>query len=299
MRITCRAPLRIDLAGAWTDVPEFSVSAGGAVVNAAIDHHVEGTLETRDLPRPGEDGIRICYHSALPSGAGLGGSAALNVCWLALVGAVQESAEAWRADLAEKAFYLEQLLGIKGGRQDQYASALGGINFLRFDESVRVERLEIPPAMVAELESRLVLCFSGSSRLSSRIHENVWTAFERGIPQTVHALHSLRDGAYAMRDALVSGDLDSVGRIIEESWENQKALDDSVTNDRITELFESALSAGALSGKACGAGGGGCLLFFADSGKQAEVGAALSASGAAVIPFRFDFEGVKMERQDT
>ena len=101
-----------------------------------------------------------------------------------------------------------------------------------------------------------------------------------------------------MREALLSGDLDAFGRLIGESWESQKALDDSVTNARMEELFDAARSAGAASGKACGAGGGGCLLFFAESGKQLSVSNALDSKGARVIPFKFEFDGLKVERQD-
>ena len=297
MVITSRAPVRIDFAGAWTDVPFFARGAGGAVVNAAIDRYVEGRLEIQEDPVAGEEGIHVSYRSALPSGSGLGTSAALNVCWLSLVESQLDSGQEYRERIAELAFKLEELLGILGGKQDQYASALGGINFLRFGESLEIERLALPDSLVTELESRLVLCYTGKSRLSSRIHENVWGAFRRGVPETVNALYALRDGAVEMRERLLSGDAERFGELIGESWRNQKALDSSVTNEQIEQLFETAHEAGAISGKACGAGGGGCLLFFTQPGKQRSVSQAVSNAGARVIPFQFEFEGLKIERQ--
>ena len=115
MIVTSRVPLRIDLAGAWTDVPIFARVHAGAVVNAAINQYVEGRLESQSNPDAGQPGIRISYESSLPSGAGLGGSAALNVCWLSLISTIHESDPQWRRELAEKAFDLEKLLGIVGG----------------------------------------------------------------------------------------------------------------------------------------------------------------------------------------
>lgn len=294
MIITSRAPVRIDFAGAWTDVPVFARGAGGAVVNASINRFVEGRLEVGD--RPGVEGIRVSYQCDLPAGSGLGTSAALNVCWLGLIESQIAPTQEHRERIAELAFQLEEMLGILGGKQDQYAAALGGINFLQFGEEVAVERLDVPASMVQEMERRLVLCYTGKSRLSGSIHENVWCAFRRGMPETVNALYALRDGAVMMREALLGGRIDQFGALLGESWRHQKALDPSVTNEQIEVLFREALEAGALHGKACGAGGGGCLLFYVAQGRESAVSDALARAGARVIPFRFEFEGLRMER---
>src|SRR5438270_8001459 len=144
MIITSRAPVRIDFAGAWTDVNIFARGAGGAVVNASIDRYVEGRLEVREDPGKGEEGIRVSYHSDLPSGSGLGTSAALNVCWLSLVDSQINPSLEYKQRVAELAYQLEEMLGILGGKQDQYASSLGGFNYLTFGENVEAERLEVP-----------------------------------------------------------------------------------------------------------------------------------------------------------
>ncbi len=310
MRITSRAPVRIDFAGGWTDVGIFAQGAGGAVVNAAINHYVTGTLEARSadeplamslpsapgMAEPGGEGLRVAYQSDLPSGSGLGTSSALNVIWLSLIRSQIDSDED-RAHLAELAYQLESMLGILGGKQDQYAAAFGGFNSMTFGETVHVERLAIAPETVEELERRLVLCYTGKQRLSGSIHENVWGAFRRGVPATVNALYALRECAHRARTALLNGNVEELTQIMSDNWRHQCELDASVTNPQISGLFETALEAGAMGGKACGAGGGGCLLFCAQSGRQSAISDALAAAGAHIIPFQFDHTGLQVTRE--
>ncbi len=300
MIVTSRAPVRVDFGGGWTDVDLFAanVAGGGVVLNAAIDKYVTGRLVRREegAGADAREGLDVQYGFDLPSGSGLGTSSALNVVWLSLIKNQMAAGDAGREQIAELAYRLEGLLGILGGKQDQYAAALGGFNLMTFDANgVAVERLDVDPAIVAELEARCVLCYTGRPRLSSGIHENVWGAFARGVPETVAALHALRDVARKMKPVLLAGDLEAFARLVGENWEHQKALDPSVTNEQINTLFDAA---GALGGKACGAGGGGCLLFLAALGRQQAVADALTTHGARVIPFRFAFDGltVSVER---
>lgn len=293
MIITSRAPVRIDFAGGWTDVDIFAKGAGGAVLNAAIDKYVTGTLETREDPNGDSQGITISYQSELPVGSGLGTSSALNVVWLSLVKTKITDSED-RKQIACLAYELEAILGILGGKQDQYASALGGINFMTFGENVEVEPLNVPPNVIEELEDRLVLCYTGKSRLSGNIHENVWGAYRRGVPETVDALFTLRNVAFSMRYVLLSGRLDEFSELMNQNWAAQKKLDASITNDQIETLFEEAFKHGAVGGKACGAGGGGCVLFFSDSGRRAEVEQAIQKLGSHIIPFKFEFGGLQI-----
>lgn len=293
MIITSRAPVRIDFAGGWTDVDIFAKGAGGAVLNAAIDKYVTGTLETREDPNGDRQGITISYESELPVGSGLGTSSALNVVWLSLVKTKITNSED-RKKIASLAYELEAILGILGGKQDQYASALGGINFMAFGENVEVEPLSVPPNVIEELEERLVLCYTGKSRLSGNIHENVWGAYRRGVAETVDALFTLRNVAFSMRYVLLSGRLDEFAELMNENWAAQKKLDASITNDQIETLFEEAFKHGAVGGKACGAGGGGCVLFFAERDRRGEVEAAIEKLGSHIIPFKFEFGGLQI-----
>lgn len=311
MRITSRAPVRVDFAGGWTDVGLFAEGAGGMVVNAAINHYVTGTLEARSLAEPlamsqpsapgiappGGEGLRVAYQSDLPSGSGLGTSSALNVIWLSLIRSQIDSDED-RAHLAELAYQLESMLGILGGKQDQYAAAYGGFNSMTFGKTAHVERLAITPAMVEELERRLVLCYTGKQRLSGSIHDNVWGAFRRGVPATVNALYALRECAHQARTALLNADVDALAQIMSDNWRHQCQLDASITNPQMDGLFETAIQAGAQGGKACGAGGGGCLLFCAQPGRQFALSDALAAEGAHIIPFQFDHTGLQVTREE-
>jgi len=291
MKITAQAPVRVDLAGGWTDVHYFANREEGAVLNAAITHYVRG-----ELARAGGH-FQVSYHTDIPPGAGLGASAALNVVWLALVNAALGR---WpsREELAEQAYRLEELLGVTGGKQDQYAAALGGINLLRFQGgAVHVERLSLSEDTLRQLQGRLVLAYSGESRLSGDIHERVWKGYLSGEKKVAAALRRLRDIALEMREALVSGDLGSFGALLGENWRCQKDLHPSITNETVEGLFRAAEKAGAISGKACGAGGGGCLLFCCQEGAASRVCEALRGAGAQIIDLALDQDGLVVSRE--
>jgi len=294
--VTAQAPVRVDFGGGWTDVDMFAQGAGGIVVNATIDKYVTGRLEVLET---GEDaaareGLNVAYGFDLPSGSGLGTSSAMNVVWLSLIKS-RIATDEDRKQLAELAYQLETILGILGGKQDQYAAALGGFNHMTFGaDGVGVERIGVSPETVARLEGRSVLCYTGKPRLSGAIHENVWGAFRQGNPNTVQALYTLREVAEQMTPALRAGDLETFAALMARNWEAQKALDPSVTNAQIDGLFEAARAAGALGGKACGAGGGGCLLFVTRPGAQQAVAETLARHGARLIPFRFSFDGLTL-----
>jgi len=291
MVITSRAPVRIDFAGGWTDVDIFAKGAGGAVLNATIDKYVTGRLELHDFADDGREGITVSYNSDLPAGSGLGTSSALNVVWLSLVKSRVSGVEE-KKKIANLAYELEAILGILGGKQDQFASALGGFNFMLFNEDVQVERLDLAPDTISEMEERLVLCYTGKPRLSGNIHENVWGAYRQGKPETVNALYNLRNVAIRMKTVLLNGDLNEFPELLNQNWKHQKQLDPSITNEQIEELFEKAFKEGAIGGKACGAGGGGCVLFFAEKGRRAHVESVVEKLGSRTIPFRFEFEGL-------
>lgn len=294
MIVTSRAPVRVDFGGGWTDVDIFARGAGGVVLNATIDKYVTGTLEVQDKGEGAQarEGLDVHYGFDLPSGSGLGTSSALNVVWLSLIKS-QIASDEDRKKIAELAYQLEAILGILGGKQDQYAAALGGFNLMTFGENgVAVERLEVAPETIRALEERTVLCYTGKPRLSGSIHENVWGAFRAGNPATVSALYALRATALRMKPCLLEGDIDTFAQIIGENWVHQKALDPSVTNAEMEALFTAARAAGARGGKACGAGGGGCLLFITEPGRKGAVESALADLGARVIPFAFEFDGL-------
>ncbi|MGC4047070.1 MAG: hypothetical protein QM758_25015 [Armatimonas sp.] len=297
MTVRVQAPVRIDFGGAWTDVGIYANEHGGAVFNATIDQYALGTFEVRQRGEGVEarEGLSVNYGFDLPSGSGLGTSAALNVVWLALIGGgIREGRE--RGEIAEQAYRIEEVLGNLGGKQDQWASALGGFNLLRFSkDGVETQSISLSPETLEALQSRSVLVYTGTPRLSGRIHESVWGAYQSGRPETVAALHRLKEIALTMPGKLNAGDVDGFAALLAENWTCQKALYDSVTNPQIERLFTIAREAGAVGGKACGAGGGGCLYFISSEGKRDSLAAALATAGAREIPFRFEFDGLTVK----
>ena len=240
-------------------------------------------------------GFDLITQSTAPPGSGLGTSAAMGVALVGALGALKE-ATYLPYEYAELASTIERHeLGILGGKQDHYASALGGIHFMEFqDEEVKTSPLRVPAYIRYELEKNLVLCYTGQSRLSGNIHQNVKDAYESEEPSVREALETLKATAEATKTALMRGRLTEFGELLTENWNNQKKLHPSVTNEQIEHLFKVAMSNGAIGGKACGAGGGGCLLFYCEPTREHHVRQKLEEAGARIIDVNFDFEGLQM-----
>jgi D-glycero-alpha-D-manno-heptose-7-phosphate kinase len=332
-RAAAAAPVRLDFAGGWTDVPPFSAREGGVVINAAIGLFVHAELvpegrgfhlvaddlgQRLDLPDDAAlraDGLLALHKAALrmrgvappvtlrtradaPAGAGLGGSGALDVALIAAVAAAT-AAEGTAAppprEIAEAAWRLEAIeVGVPGGRQDQWAAALGGFNVMRFrDPHVVVEPLTLDPEFAAELARRTVLCYTGASRLSGDTIARVMGAYERGEGTVVGALHGLCEVAERMAGALAAADLAAVGSLLSANWRLQQALDARMSTPMMAGLEAALRGAGALGGKAAGSGAGGCMFFVAgdDVGPARE---AALAAGATLLPVRWEAAGVRL-----
>ncbi len=323
-----RAPLRIDLAGGWTDVAPYCRNAGGAVVAVAITLYAHVQVRPRrggvslhaldlgaavsarqatELRADGElallkaaarrlgpaAGFEVQTSSDAPPGSGLGGSGALGVALVAAFAAL-DGERPMPAEVALRAHRLEaEDAGIVGGKQDQYAAALGGLQFLEFgDPGVRATRLDPPPERLRELERHLVLCYTGASRLSADTHERVWRRYGEGDAAVARALDALRACAIQMRDAVGDGDVARVAAILARNWTAQRALADGMETEKMRELASAAAGAGAAGWKACGAGSGGCMVFAAKAGRALAVAEALRAAGGTVLRFAFDGAGV-------
>jgi len=187
------------------------------------------------------------------------------------------------------------VLGIIGGKQDQCASAVGGINVFEFTKGgIRSTPVGLSSARVKELESSLLLCYTGASRLSSRIHENVWGNFAKGHRDIIDALIRMRDSAYESKDALERGDFASFGRILTAQFECTKVIDNSISNRTLEDLF-SIVRDDIFGGKPCGAGGGGCVVFCCKGEKEKQSAEKkIIEAGFTVIDFSFDFHGLKV-----
>jgi D-glycero-alpha-D-manno-heptose-7-phosphate kinase len=229
-----------------------------------------------------------------PPGSGLGSSGALDV---AMSGVLDRARGLTREpmDLAEEGYQLEAVeAGFAGGRQDQYAAALGGFHRLDFGPAgVRAERLGLDPEFARELESRTVVCYTGVSRVSSRTIERVMGAYTRREPAVTGALEALVDVAHRMAEALLAADLARVGALLTENWARQQQLDKDIRTEPMARLEAAMSGAGILGGKAAGAGGGGSMFFLVRD--PAAAAAAAQQAGARVLRRSWAVQGVKVE----
>ena len=326
--IRASAPLRLDLAGGWSDVPPFSAMQGGAVVNVAIRlsataRWVPGgqgiRLVSRDLrqdlhgARLGEldqSGKLRLLRAALrvtpieppfsletdcdaPPGSGLGSSGAVDVALARVLTGARE-ADVSRKELAELARKAEaEVAGVAGGKQDQYAAAFGGFHLFEFqDPDVSVRPLQLDSDFASALARQTVLCYTGQSRVSGNTITRVMTAYAKGAPAVTAALLELKDLAYAMAEALVSADLERVAVLLSRNWLCQQALDLEMQTDLMKKLEVAAVNAGALGGKAAGAGAGGSMFFVMPDDPAPLVDAA-KRLGMMVLPVEWSWEGVR------
>ena len=199
--------------------------------------------------------------------------------------------------MAQLAYDIERNdVGIKGGRQDQWAAAFGGFNFMEFNgEEVVVTPLRLSEYLINELEYNLILCFTGS-RESQPIIDSQMESAKKNEAEPLAAMDQVKAIAYEMKKALLASDLDRFGEMLHEGWLQKKKMAKGITTPRIDELYEEARKAGAIGGKITGAGGGGHLLLYCPFNKRHIVRERLSALGTSVTDFRFDPVGMQTWR---
>ncbi len=321
------APVRLDFAGGWTDVPPFSARQGGTVVAAAIGLYARAEVrsgapgvrlaardlgESLDVPdashlgRAGplallSAGVRLLpveacsvqTDSDTPHGSGLGSSGALDVALVSALSSARGEAPTARA-IADLACRLEAVeAGIAGGRQDQFVATYGGFLRLRFrDPEAEVERLRIEDSFATELERRMILCYTGASRFSGGTITRVMTAYERGDSAVTGALTALRDIAEGMAEALETSDLVRVGELLSENWKQQQALDSAMCTPEMSRLESRMRDCGALGGKAAGSGAGGCMFFLGPDDPAPAIAEA-RALGMRILPVQWAMDGVR------
>jgi D-glycero-alpha-D-manno-heptose-7-phosphate kinase len=248
-----------------------------------------------------ECGLEIIVRCDAPPGSGTGASASVGVALIGMLDALRRrmgdrGRVMSRYDIAEMACSLEAELGIIGGKQDQFAAALGGINYMEFfpEGRVSVQRMELEPAVMHELEKHLVLCYSGESRLSGDTNDRMISAYVRGEERVVEGLRRVKAVAEEIRNALLGGRLEVLGELFEEETAARVRLADGVQTPVMQRLCDAAREAGAVGAKICGAGGGGCLLFCAAPDREAGVQRALIAAGGQLLSFSFDHRGLQV-----
>jgi D-glycero-alpha-D-manno-heptose-7-phosphate kinase len=240
------------------------------------------------------EALHLFLHSDAPPGTGLGGSSAICV---ALVGAFQHYLkEAWTSyDVAELAYRIERTeLGITGGRQDQYAAAFGGFNFIEFTGArTVVNPLKIRPEVANELSYRLLLAYIGGGHFTNELLQRQQQGYASKRSETVEALDATKRLAIAMKNELLRGNIDEMGRLLDEGWELKKQFAEGISNPHVDEIYAKARGAGALGGKLVGAGGGGFILLFCDFARRAQVANVIQAAGGSVMDFSLETAGLQ------
>ena len=332
VRIDCSAPTRIDLAGGTFDIwPLYLFHDRAQTINAALSLRASCTLESREDGRVvlvSEDtderveaasaaelgvdrlpllaslirvflledaaGLTLTTRSDSPVGAGIAGSSAMNI---AITKALSVWTGRWTSDaeVLLTAMNVEaQVIHVPTGAQDYRPALYGGVSAVELDATgVRRVKLDVP---AAALGARIVVAYTGASRNSGI---NNWDVMKRridGDPAVIAAFDGIRDAAAGMRSALSAQDWPEAGRQLDAEWKHRTALAPGVTTPEITALLAAARSAGAMGGKVCGAGGGGCLFCLVAPERKEAVADALTLGGAQVLDCAIDEEGVRLTR---
>ncbi len=327
--LRARAPTRIDLAGGTLDIwPVYMMLEQAATVNVAIDLYAGATIEpststwrvtVEDGGRqieslsPGElskqigaeiagtllsfftpdEPVSVTTRSQAPSQSGLGASSALGI---ALAGGLNE----WTGSRYEPSDLIEivkntevKILGTMTGAQDHYPPVYGGASCLWWGMSG--DRREPLPLDASSFEDRFLLAYTHQPHRSGVNNWAVVKRFLDGNAATRLAFETIGAIAVQMREALVNGDLERATELVGEEWEARQRLAPAVSSPEVERILSAALQSGADSGKACGAGGGGCLLIAARPDKRAAVEDAIRAAGGSLVAFHVDTQGLQLD----
>jgi D-glycero-alpha-D-manno-heptose-7-phosphate kinase len=320
--IISRTPFRISFFGGGTDYPVWYRDNGGSVLNTTINkycyincrflppffkykYRIRYTLreEVQDLseirhPSVRESlkymridrGVEMVHTSDLPARSGIGSSSAFTVGFLSTLYALSGQMVGKRK-LASSAIYIEQdILGENVGSQDQVAAAFGGLNRIDFNgkENFFVQPVTVNQKKITELQNHLLLFFTGFPRTASDIaSEQVQNTSSRA-PE-LRAMKEMVEEAVNILNSNGQNNIEDFGKLLNESWKLKRSLSSRVTTSEIDEMYNTALAAGAIGGKLCGAGGGGFMLLFVPPRKQRLVRQALKS--LLYVPFRFEALG--------
>ncbi len=320
--IITKTPFRISFVGGGSDLAAFYERSTGAVLSTSINKYMyisshaffepdkirtkysqtETVSNLSELKHPIlrtvlekfniQGGLEVSSIADVPSGTGMGSSSSFTVGLLHNLYAVTNQL-ADKERLAREACQVEiELLGEPIGKQDQYAAAYGGLNVIEFlpDGKVNVSPVHLKKDIYSALQENLVMYYIGNQRSASAI-----LAEQRkntSDTDKFNALQQMVGLVYELRDELIKGNIDQMGRILHENWLLKQKLASGITNPEISTIYETALKHGALGGKLLGAGGGGFMLFYCPKEKQEKLTAALSH--VRLFPFTFEQDGSKL-----
>ena len=328
-----RSPVRISFGGGGTDLPAYYEQFGGGVLSVAINKYFYTILRTRgdgrvqvissdlrvfenwqdiaNLPTQSSEleiplavlkdldcrvSVDLFLASEIPPGTGLGSSASVCVNILkTLTNYLQKPLSKY--DLAERSFHIaKNVLSKHVGKQDEYAAAFGGLNYMHFHQNgtTDVEPLNLDANLMREFLSKLMLFFTGSAHDSWDILREQDTLTRSHSGTTVEALHEVKALGLRMREALEAGQLQVFGKLLHESWQAKQKISSKISTPRIDKLYALAREYGATGGKITGAGGGGFLLLYCETRFHEAVRHALSAEGVNEMAFAFDTQGAQV-----
>jgi len=330
--IRARAPLRISFGGGGSDVSPYCDERGGAVLSATVNRYAYASLKpggdsikvcsldydvsvtydlSEELVFDGQldlakavlnefrrsyglkDGLQVFLHNDAPPGSGLGSSSGITIALItALAAMLRVPLDPYT--LAELAFRVERVdAGIPGGRQDQYACAFGGFNFIEFEPSgtAVVNPLRISRETLYELEYAMVFAHVGGSHVGGGIIDRQVANYIAGNESAVAATDRIKELAGLMKRELLLGNLPQLGALLDEAWQAKREMAQGISNDRIDALYAAAREAGAWGGKISGAGGGGFMYFIADPERRFAVQEAIAANGGELVSLSFVSEG--------
>lgn len=320
--IITKTPFRMSFFGGGTDIEEFFTRYSGSVLSSTFDKYcyvtvrhlprffeystelsysrIERVTDTSQIEHPAIRNamqmldmheIRLTYEADLPARSGLGTSSSFAVGMLNAFYALKGK-YAGKKMLADKAIYLERVLCAEaGGWQDQIAASYGGFNRINFSENgYEVLPVIISPERRKQLNSRLLMFFTGFTRFSSEVHSANKMKGKDSTVQLKEMLSLVDDAEKILTDN--HSDLDEFGRLLDYTWRLKRQTGSHVTNDSIDGLYKKGIHAGAAGGKLLGAGGGGFLIFYVSPGRKKAVMEAMK--DLLYIPFEFEEEGTRV-----
>lgn len=319
--IIVRTPLRISLVGGGTDVPAFYKKHGGAVVSMTIDKYVYVSVNDKfdgrtrvsysvtenvetpkhlkhDLAREALElfdakGLEIASVSDIPgSGTGLGSSSAFAV-GLSQALSYKRNGKAYRCKvLAETAFSIEKKTHAGIGKQDHYAATFGDLHYYEFepDETVSVEPIFMTLEQRINLESKLLLLYTGTTRLADPILQEQERNFEHRR-KSIEAGLELKELAFKLATEMQEGNFDNIGAYLLAGWIWKREISKLVSTPDLDVIFDKAIAMGASGGKLLGAGGGGFFLFYAEPRYHDAI---CAETGLRRVPFKTEREGSKI-----
>ena len=322
--IISKTPFRISFFGGGTDYPEWYHENGGSVLATTIDKYcyiscrhlppffehkhrivyskIESVKTTEEIQHPVvravlsnlsiTDGLEIHHDADLPARSGLGSSSSFTVGLINVLNALK-GLQISKQDLAKQATYIEQeVLKETVGNQDQILAAFGGFNRIDFhpDDSFNISPVIINKDLVEQLQSHMLLFFTGLSRFSSDIARDKVSNFTNRFQELTQIKEMVDEGMSILQSP--STPIMDLGKLMHESWKLKRSLSAKVSTPKIDEIYEAGIKAGATGGKILGAGGGGFILFFAEPKNHKKIRERLKS--LVHVAFHFDDVGSKI-----